>query len=79
MSEADVHDERPLSDAEEAAARHDQLTTAPNATEEDAAPRIAVTDRGDGVRRIDILDDAAVRPGADPADPAVLRAEDADS
>jgi hypothetical protein len=48
--------------------RHDQLTTAPNATEADAAPRIDVTDQGDGVTRIDIRDDAAVRPGADPDD-----------
>lgn len=48
--------------------RHDQLTTAPNATEEDAAPRIDVTDQGDGVTRIDIRDDAAVRPDADPED-----------
>lgn len=44
--------------------RHDQLTTAPNATEADAAPRIDVTDRGDDITRIDIRDDAAVRPGA---------------
>lgn len=46
--------------------RHDQLTTAPNATEADAAPRIDVSDQGDGITRIDIRDDAAVRPGADP-------------
>jgi hypothetical protein len=43
--------------------RHDQLTSAPDATEEDAAPRIEVTDRGDGVKRIDWRDDADVRPG----------------
>lgn len=42
--------------------RHDQLTSAPNATEADAAPRIEVTER-DGVKRIDIADTAAVRPG----------------
>ena len=42
--------------------RHDQLTTAPDATEEDAKPRIEVTKR-DGVTRIDVADDAAVRPG----------------
>lgn len=47
-------------------ARHDQLTTAPDATEEDAAPRIEVTDRGDGVKRIDIRDDAPVRPSPAP-------------
>lgn len=43
--------------------RHDQLTSAPDATEEDAAPRIEVTDRGDGVKRIDWREDADVRPG----------------
>lgn len=42
--------------------RHDQLTTAPNATEADAAPRIDVSEH-DGVTRIDIRDDAEVRPG----------------
>ncbi|WOF24782.1 multidrug transporter [Microbacterium betulae] len=42
--------------------RHDQLTTAPEATEEDAKPRIEVTEH-DGVTRIDVADDAAVRPG----------------
>lgn len=47
-------------------ARRDQLTTAPDATEEDAAPRIRVTDRGDGVKRIDIRDDAPVRPSPAP-------------
>ena len=46
--------------------RHAHQTTAPNATEADAAPRIDVTEQGDGVTRIDIRDDAAVRPGADP-------------
>jgi hypothetical protein len=46
--------------------RHDQLTTAPKSTEDDAAPRIDVTDAGDGVKRIDVRDDAAVRPGGDP-------------
>ncbi|SEB65290.1 hypothetical protein SAMN04489806_1411 [Paramicrobacterium humi] len=43
--------------------RHDQLTTAPNATEEDAAPRIEVSKTEDGTTRIDIADTAAVRPG----------------
>lgn len=42
--------------------RRDQLLAAPGSTEEDAAPRIDVTHR-DGVTRIDIRDDAAVRPG----------------
>lgn len=45
--------------------RHDQLTAAPNATEEDAAPRIEVTEH-DGVTRLDIAPDAAVRPGPGP-------------
>jgi hypothetical protein len=42
--------------------RRDQLLAAPNAVEADAAPRIDVT-RRDGVTRIDIRDDAQVRPG----------------
>ena len=48
--------------------RRDQLLAAPNATEEDAAPRIDVTEH-DGVKRIDIRDDAAVRPGNPEEDP----------
>ena len=48
--------------------RADQLTTAPKATEEDAAPRIETSAGEDGRTRIDIRDDAEVRPGADPAD-----------
>ncbi|PZU39452.1 MAG: multidrug transporter [Microbacterium sp.] len=47
--------------------RHDQLTSAPEATEADAAARIEVT-KVDGVTRIDIASDAEVRPGLDPAD-----------
>ncbi|GAA3645194.1 multidrug transporter [Microbacterium marinilacus] len=42
--------------------RHDQLTTAPDATEDDARPRIVVSDH-DGAKRIDIADDSPVRPG----------------
>jgi hypothetical protein len=42
--------------------RREELIAAPKATEEDAAPRIDVTKRGD-VTRIDVRDDAAVRPG----------------
>jgi len=42
--------------------RRDQLLAAPAAKEEDAAPRIKVT-RRKGVTRIDIRDDAVVRPG----------------
>jgi hypothetical protein len=43
--------------------RHDQLTTAPNAVESDADPRIDVTVEDSGVKRIDWRDDAPVRPG----------------
>ncbi|SIT66836.1 hypothetical protein [Microbacterium sp. RU33B] len=49
--------------------RRDQLLAAPNATEEDAAPRIDVTTR-DGVTRIDIREDAQVRPGDPEKTPA---------
>ncbi|WP_106815273.1 hypothetical protein [Microbacterium timonense] len=49
--------------------RRDQLTSAPNAVESDAEPRIDVTHR-DGVTRIDIRDDADVRPGDPTKDPA---------
>lgn len=42
--------------------RRDQLLAAPDAVESDADPRIDVT-RHDGVTRIDIRDDAPVRPG----------------
>jgi hypothetical protein len=42
--------------------RRDQLTTAPAATEDDAKPRIVVSEH-DGVTRVDIAEDAAVRPG----------------
>lgn len=43
--------------------RHEQLTRAEKSTEADAAPRIEVTETDDGVTRIDVSDDAAVRPG----------------
>ena len=46
--------------------RADQLTTAPAANESDAEPRIHVSEGEDGRRRIDIRDDATVRPGSDP-------------
>ena len=46
--------------------RADQLTTAPAADESDADPRIEVSEGDEGRRRIDIREDAAVRPGADP-------------
>ena len=42
--------------------RRDQLLAAPGAVESDADPRIEVTTH-DGVKRIDILPDAQVRPG----------------
>lgn len=42
--------------------RRDQLLRAAGSTEEDAAPRIVVSDH-DGVTRIDIAPDAVVRPG----------------
>lgn len=48
--------------------RRDQLTSAPNAVESDADPRIDVT-RREGVTRIDIRDDADVRPGDPTRDP----------
>lgn len=48
--------------------RHDQLTSAPDATEADAAPRIEVSEH-DGVTRVDIAPDAAVRPGPGPGMP----------
>jgi len=48
--------------------RADQLTTAPRAEESDADPRIDVSEGEDGRRRIDIRDDAPVRPGSDPED-----------
>ncbi|PVW04071.1 multidrug transporter [Microbacterium sp. Gd 4-13] len=54
-----------MSDAEK---RHDQLTSAPDSTEADAAPRIDVAEH-DGVTRIDVRDDAAVRPGPGPGTP----------
>jgi hypothetical protein len=52
-------------DAEFDQKRHDQLTTAPQATEEDAAPRIRVSETADGTKRIDWRDDADVSPGSD--------------
>lgn len=47
--------------------RRDQLLAAPGAVEADAAARIDVTKR-DGVTRIDVRDDAPVRPGGDVLD-----------
>ena len=48
--------------------RRDQLLAAPGAVESDADPRIEVTEH-DGVTRIDIAADAAVRPGNPYDDP----------
>ncbi|WAA65941.1 multidrug transporter [Microbacterium oxydans] len=48
--------------------RHDQLTSAPDATEADAAPRIEVTEH-EGNTRIDIAPEAPVRPGPGPGMP----------
>ncbi|WP_232711252.1 multidrug transporter [Microbacterium sp. BR1] len=45
--------------------RRDQLLAAPDAVESDAAPRIEVS-KHDGNTRIDIADDAPVRPGPAP-------------
>jgi len=46
--------------------REDQLLTAPKAEEKDAAPRVEVDDLPGGVTRIDISDEAVVRPGKAP-------------
>jgi len=43
--------------------RHDQLTTAPKADEQDAAPRIETSDAPSGATRIDVAETAVVRPG----------------
>jgi hypothetical protein len=43
--------------------RHEQLTRAEKSTEADAAPRIEVSHPEEGVTRIDVSDEAAVRPG----------------
>ena len=46
-----------------AAKREAQLTTAPQADAEDAAPRVDVTETESGAIRIDVRDDAKYRPG----------------
>ncbi|MFF1572270.1 hypothetical protein ACFVWR_05940 [Leifsonia sp. NPDC058292] len=56
-------DDRSHDDDQHAAAREDQLTTAPKSTEDDAKPRIDVSDAGSGRKRLDIRDDANARPG----------------
>lgn len=58
--------------------RRDQLLAAPGAVESDADPRIEVTEH-DGVTRIDIAPDAAVRPGnpyEEPGEPSGAAADD---
>ena len=45
--------------------RRDQLLRAAGSTEQDAAPRIEVSEHN-GVKRIDIADTAVVRPGPAP-------------
>ncbi len=42
--------------------RRDQLTSAPESTEADAAARVEVSERENGATRIDIADEAPVRP-----------------
>ncbi|TAJ47831.1 MAG: hypothetical protein EPO52_06390 [Herbiconiux sp.] len=46
--------------------RRDQLTAAPKSTDDDARPRIDVSETAEGAVRIDIRDDSPVRPGGDP-------------
>lgn len=48
--------------------RRDQLTSAPDATEEDAEARVVVSE-GEGVTRVDVAPDAEVRPGPGPGMP----------
>jgi hypothetical protein len=52
-----------MTEAADAEKRHDELTRAPQSTEADAAPRIAVDQIDEDTTRIDIADTAAVRPG----------------
>ncbi|WP_334150831.1 multidrug transporter [Microbacterium sp.] len=63
-----THDDSTATEMTSEEKRHDQLTSAPDATEADAAPRIEVTEH-DGTTRIDILPDAEVRPGPGPGMP----------
>jgi hypothetical protein len=56
------HDETESTGMTDDEKRRDQLTSAPDAVESDADPRIDVTHH-DGITRIDIRDDADVRPG----------------
>ncbi|MET0735517.1 MAG: multidrug transporter [Microbacterium sp.] len=56
--------------------RRDQLLRAAGSTEADAAPRIVVSEH-DGVKRIDIADTAAVRPGPAPEEESDVQGESA--
>ncbi|WP_349425475.1 hypothetical protein [Microbacterium sp. LWS13-1.2] len=56
------HDETGSTGMTDDEKRRDQLTSAPDAVESDADPRIDVTHH-DGITRIHIRDDADVRPG----------------
>lgn len=56
--------------------RHDQLTTAPDATDADAAPRVEVSEH-DGVKRVEVAADAEVRPGPGPGMPEADGEDDA--
>jgi hypothetical protein len=66
-SDAPVGDDAPADagapDAHFDDERRKQLLTAPKADENDAAPRIDVTEVGPHTTRIDVRDDAAYRPG----------------
>ena len=70
MNTHDDTDDTGMTDEEK---RRDQLTSAPDAVESDADPRIDVTHR-EGVTRIDIRDDADVRPGDPTKEPARVAA-----
>lgn len=61
-SVADMDHETSVPEMSDDEKRRDQLLSAPNAVEADAAPRIVVSEH-DGNTRIDIAEGAAVRPG----------------
>ncbi len=52
--------------AGDAELRRDQLTAAPKASPDDAEPRIDVSETAEGHVRVEVREDAAVRPGGDP-------------
>ncbi|GAB2447782.1 hypothetical protein GCM10027029_01900 [Conyzicola lurida] len=56
----DTTDDTGMTDDEK---RRDQLLRLSGSTEADAAPRITIEEKEDGVTRIDVADNAAVRPG----------------